>query len=183
MSCYYQGCPRSGTTKEHIPPKSFFPKDQRNQLLTVKWCELHNIKKSSDDIYVLAQICMNASPSNRSREVWKQSVLPQLGYSGEALRKTLANNAIPLPSAAVMYKVDTARFDGFFNALSYGVVFKACGERLPAQYSIGHVYHSFRDPGETPEEKEFKKSLLSSYSGEPMAVLEFGRVHALNTSV
>jgi hypothetical protein len=82
-----------------------------------------------------------------------------------------------------MYKVDTARFDRFFNALSYGIVFKACGESLPAQYSTGHVYHNFRDPGETPEEKEFKKSLLSFSSCEPMAVLDFGRVHALNTSV
>ena len=130
-----------------------------------------------------AQICMNASPSNRSREVWKQSVLPQLDYNGEALRKTLAGDAITLPSGAVMYKCDTARFDRFFNALSCGIVFKACGESLPAQYSIGHVYHNFRDPGETPEEKEFKKSLKSFYSGEPMAVLDFGRVRALNTSV
>jgi hypothetical protein len=161
MSCYYQGCSRPGTNKEHIPPKSFFPKDQRNQLLTVRSCGLHNNEKSSDDIYVLAQILMNASPSNRSREVWKQSVLPQLDYSGEALRKTLASGAIPLPSGAVRYKVDTARVDGFFNALSCGIVFKACGERLPVQYSIEHVYHNFCDPEETPEEKELKNHLLS----------------------
>jgi hypothetical protein len=183
MSCYYQGCSRPGTDKEHIPPKSFFPKDQRNQLLTVRSCELHNNKKSSDDTYVLAQICMNASPSNRSREAWKQSVLPQLDYNDQAFRKTLAGDAIPLPSGAVMYKVDTARFDRFFNALSCGIVFKACGERLPAQHSIEHVYHNFLDPGETPKEKEFKNHLLSFYSGEPMAVLDFGRVRALNTSV
>jgi hypothetical protein len=42
MSCYYQGCSQRGHTKEHIPPGSFFPKDQRNQLLTVTSCELHN---------------------------------------------------------------------------------------------------------------------------------------------
>jgi len=81
-------------------------------------------------VYVLAQICMNASPSNRSREVWKQSVLPQLDYNGEALRKTLAGDAITLPSGAVMYKCDTARFDRFFNALSCGMVFTACGEKF-----------------------------------------------------
>src|SRR5262249_21289932 len=56
-------------------------------------------------VYVLAQICMNASPSNQSREVWKQSVLPQLDYNGEALRKTLAGDAITLPSGAVMSNV------------------------------------------------------------------------------
>jgi hypothetical protein len=62
-------------------------------------------------------------------------------------------------------------------------VFKACGKRLPAQYSIEHVYHNFWDPGVTPEEKEFKNHLQSFYSGKPIAVLDFGRVRALNTSV
>jgi hypothetical protein len=183
MACYYQGCSQRGTTKEHVPPRSFFPKDQRKQLLTVPSCELHNTAKSSDDIYVLAQICMNASPSNRSREVWKQRVLPQLGYNGEALRKTLANDAVRLPSGAVMYKVDTERFNRFFDALSYGIVFKACGASLPEGYRAGHVYHNFWDEGETPEEKAFKQSLHAFYSGEPMAVLDFGRVNTLNTSV
>src|SRR5713101_10021908 len=116
MSCYYQGCAQGGTTKEHIPPKSFFPRDQRNQLLTVPSCGLHNNAKSSDDTYVLAQICMNASPSNKSREVFMERVGPQLGYNGEAFRKTLAADAVALPGGAVCYKVDTGRFDRFFTA-------------------------------------------------------------------
>ena len=98
--------------------------------------ELHNNTKSSDDIYVLAQICMNASPSNRSREVFKQRALPQLDYNGEALRKTLASDAVPLPSGAVMYKVDIARFDKFLDALSYGIVFKSCGGGLPGNGNV-----------------------------------------------
>jgi len=61
-------------------------------------------------------------------------VLPQLDYNGEALRKTLTNDAVLLPSGAVLYKVDTARFDRFFDALSYGIVFKACGQSLPTEY-------------------------------------------------
>lgn len=63
MQCYYQGCTNKGTTKEHIPPKSFFPEGEKEQLLTVKSCPIHNNKKSTDDQYVLAHICMNASPS------------------------------------------------------------------------------------------------------------------------
>ena len=49
MSCYFQACLRRGQTKEHILPKSFFPKNQRDQLLTVTSCERHNNAKSSDD--------------------------------------------------------------------------------------------------------------------------------------
>ena len=32
---YFQGCTDHADTKEHRPAKSFFPRDQRNQLLTV----------------------------------------------------------------------------------------------------------------------------------------------------
>jgi hypothetical protein len=53
----------------------------------------HNKSKSSDDIYVLAQICMNASPSNRSRELLIERIMPQLGYNNDALRKTLVADA------------------------------------------------------------------------------------------
>jgi hypothetical protein len=95
MTCYYQGCTQRGTTKEHIPPKSFFPKDQRNQLLTVPSCELHNNAKSSDDIYVLAHICLNSSQSNQSRDVFIERVVPQLDFNSDALRKTLVAGSIP----------------------------------------------------------------------------------------
>jgi hypothetical protein len=183
MTCYYQGCAHRGTTKEHIPPKAFFPKDQRNQLLTVPSCELHNNAKSTDDIYVLAHICLNSSPSNKSRDVFRERVVPQLAYNREALRKTLVADSVPQGSGAVSYKVDTTRFDRFFSALSFGIVHKACGASLPADYRTGHIYHNFEDKTESPEEKAFKESLREFYGGEPLAALNFGRVNALNTAV
>jgi hypothetical protein len=183
MSCYYPGCSQRGGTKEHIPPKAFFPKDQRDQLLTVTSCERHNNGKSSNDIYVLAHICMNASPLNRSREVWMQSVAPQLNYNGNALRKMLAADAIRLPTGAVQYKVDKARFDRFFTALSYGIVYKACGERLPAEYTTRHIYHNFKAAAESSWEKALNKDILDLYSGAPMAFMDFGSIKALNSAV
>jgi hypothetical protein len=45
------------------------------------------------------------------------------------------------------------------------------------------VYHNFRAEGETPKENALKKALLAVYSGEPIAVLDFGHVNALNASV
>ncbi len=39
ITCYFQGCIKQGETREHIPPKAFFPEDQREQLLTVKSCK------------------------------------------------------------------------------------------------------------------------------------------------
>ena len=187
MTCYYQGCKHRGTTKEHIPSKAFFPKDQRKQLLTVPSCELHNNTKSADDIYVLAHICMNSSPSNESRNVFIERVGPQLDYNADALKKTfretLVADSIVHDSGAVSYKVDTARFDRFFDALSFGIVHKACKGSLPADYQAGHVYHNFETNSESPEEKAIKEILRGLYGGEPLAALNFGQVKALNTTV
>ncbi len=56
-------CNRPATTKEHIPPKCFFPnfkdlkKDHRRNLITVKACREHNLSTSKDDEYLFVVIC------------------------------------------------------------------------------------------------------------------------------
>ena len=69
--------------------------------------------------------------SNRSREVFVKSVVPQLRFNDKALAKTLIKDAVPMGSGVVSYKIDKARFDRFFAALSYGIVYKTCGASLP----------------------------------------------------
>ena len=61
-SCYM--CDRRATSKEHVPPQCFFPEkkdlpqgeDYRVNLITVPSCELHNLSKSEDDLYLLSVI-------------------------------------------------------------------------------------------------------------------------------
>jgi len=61
-SCYM--CNKAGTTKEHVPPKCFFPEkkdirpeeDYRKNLITAPSCQEHNSGKSDDDSYLLAVI-------------------------------------------------------------------------------------------------------------------------------
>lgn len=52
--CYFCGSP--ATSKEHVPPKSFFPnvgeKDYRKNLIKVPSCDAHNSFKSKDDEYI-----------------------------------------------------------------------------------------------------------------------------------
>jgi hypothetical protein len=183
MPCYFQGCARPVTSKEHIPPQSFFPKDQREQLLTVPSCDQHNGEKSSDDVYALAHICLNSSPSNRSREIFEKRIVPQLDYNNDALRKMLADGSVAHPSGAVSYPVDVPRLSRFFTALSCGIVFKACRQPLPGNYTVNHVYHNFVDKNEPTEMKAIKQMLLSVYSGEPTEILNFGQVKTLNKTI
>lgn len=50
MGCYFCGGKVTGV--EHIPPKSFFPKGKRENLITVEACDTHNQDKSKDDEYI-----------------------------------------------------------------------------------------------------------------------------------
>lgn len=182
MSCYFQGCGEKGTTKEHIPPRSFFPSGERKQLLTVKSCEKHNNAKSTDDLYVLAQICMNSSPNNRAREVWENKVVPQLEFNNGALRKRLAGGAVKLTGGAVKYKVEIARLDEFFSALSCGIIKNTCKSSLPRNYRISHIYHNF--VGETdPMVQAMEAEIESFYSGKPMDFMTFGEPGAKNENI
>lgn len=183
MRCYFQGCSRSGLTKEHIPPKAFFPEDQRNQLLTVKSCKEHNNAKSKDDLYVLAQICMNTSPVNGARDVFLEKVVPQLSFNSDALRSMLAKNSKPQSDGSVIYLVDTARFNSFFDALTCGILFKANGRSVPKHYKMGHIFHNLISYSETEEEMLIREGIDSFYSGEPMQFMNFGDAGAVNTKI
>ena len=48
-TCY--ACDEPATTKEHVPPKSFFPEAHRDNLITVPSCALHNNANSLDVEY------------------------------------------------------------------------------------------------------------------------------------
>lgn len=184
MPCYFQGCSNAGETKEHIPPKAFFPIGQNINLLKVPSCKEHNNDKSQDDIYVLAHICLNASPKNRAREIFQKKVVPQLGYNEDAFRKTLIRDAVPMTDGAVRYKVDSGRLDRFFSALSFGIVYKACNESLPVDYVTRHVYHNFLDDEESAEERLFRQMIFASYQQQqPLDILDFGEINAQNTAI
>lgn len=182
MKCYFPGCDNKGITKEHIPPRSFFPKGEKEQLLTVKSCEDHNNAKCTDDLYVLAQICMNASPSNRAREIFLKKIAPQLKFNNSALRKRLAKDSVQLPDGSVKYPVDVPRFDEFFTALSCGVIFKTCDTQLPNHFDISHIYPNFESEG-SAEIQRLEKTITGFYSGEPMEVLNFGRPNIQNERI
>jgi len=149
--------------------------------LTVKACETHNNDKSTNDLYVLAQICMHCSPRNRAREVFQDRVAPQLSHNNHALRRLLLKGAVQVP-AGVAYPVDEARFDEFFTALSCGLIYKSQKAQLPRNYRINHIYHQLLD-NRSAEWKQFVAGVEEFYGAKPVSVLNFGSPDALNERI
>lgn len=183
MKCYFQGCAKEGTTKEHIPPKAFFPEDQREQLITVRSCRGHNTEKSGDDLYALAQICLNSSPRNRAREVFMKCVAPQLGFNENAFRKLLIRDSVPLKNGAVKYRVDVQRLDKFFDALSCGLIYHVAKDQLPENFSMRNIYHNLLDKSLSPEEIELMAFVERFYKSEPPEILHFGEAKLHNEDI
>ncbi|MCX7289247.1 MAG: hypothetical protein NTW20_17340 [Rhodobacterales bacterium] len=180
LTCYYQGCQEHGVTREHIPPQAFFPDGETLQLLTVKSCPTHNNAKSQNDLCVHAQICMNASSSNRAREVFQNKVAPQLSHNNHALRQMLGKGPKPV-DGGVAYAVAIARLDDFFTALSCGLIYKSQKAQLPLDYTVGHVYHGFTS--DDAELSALASAIDVFYAKKHLAVMTFGKPDIRNERI
>lgn len=164
QKCYR--CSALATTKEHFPPRCFFPKGSglNLQLRTVPSCKEHNNDKSNDDQYLLAHICMNASKGpSLPRDIFLRSISPQLERSVK-FTSSLAEDAEHFSDGTSKYGVDVARFDNFFDHLSWAIYFDRYGQPFDeSNHSINHTYPTLH----TDDPEELKaRSFLSGMIGE-----------------
>lgn len=104
-------------------------------------CEEHNNKKSGDDQYLLAHICMNSSKGpGLAREIFLRSILPQLDRSF-GFGQSIMQDSEHFADGTGRYKVDIDRFDSFFDHLCWALYFERYGHPFKdATHSIRHTY-------------------------------------------
>ena len=136
-TCYM--CDRAATSKEHIPPKCFFPekgeipvaKEYRKNLITVPSCDLHNLDKSDDDQYLLAVIASHFENQEVSQKHFSAKVVRSLIRRPSMFSFYQDNFPISvdgLPSIA--YAIDRGRFDNSQIKIIRGLYFHEYGDRL-----------------------------------------------------
>lgn len=98
-TCYFCGAP--ATSKEHVPPKCIFPEkkdlgieaNHRENLLKVPSCEIHNLRKSRDDEYLLAILSMNCD-SNKVGQRQAATKLVRAFQRSEGFRRAAINDPV-----------------------------------------------------------------------------------------
>ncbi len=155
--CYV--CGNAATTREHVPPKSFFPKGCGLQLKTVPSCPDHNNAKSNDDQYLLAHISMHAASENTiAKQRFMGSIAPHL-HRSPAFHQVLREGSVGLPGGARQYKVDVRRFNSFFDHFACAIYYDRYGFPLDrASHEVQHVYLSLRT--EDLEEQSRRKFIV-----------------------
>jgi hypothetical protein len=132
--CYWCGCPAS--SREHVPPLSFFPKGKRTNLITVPSCYSHNEALSAHDeafrFYV--QAC---SGSSDALEIFDTKTLRGLERPEAAkLVEKLFGGSRPIiieGQVTRALQVNPSEQNLFFEKVVRGLYFYLFGKPAPAE--------------------------------------------------
>ena len=134
--CYF--CGSFATSKEHVPPKSFFPKggakDYRRNLIKVPSCDAHNSLKSKDDEYVRALLIGISKKINQGANKdlirLRDSVIRSITRNPNLISLVLRNPNPPLsfgsgklPTTPVSAEYELERVKNLLESIAKGVFF------------------------------------------------------------
>lgn len=141
LTCYM--CEAPATSQEHAPPACLFPepgtfgRNLRKNLITVPSCDLHNSKKSEDDEFFRATLCLaSAEHSKAAQHQFFGKILRGVRrsprkYSGYAPR---AN--VPTPAKKAAFTTDPARFERCIDHLARALCFHTYGVKWQLPVAI-----------------------------------------------
>lgn len=156
--CYM--CDSPATSREHIPPRCFFPEkkdlplaiDYRKELITVPSCDTHNLTKSKDDEYLLLMIVSHDENNLAAQRHFSTKIMRVIKRKPHLRRLFGTFAARQLPgqkgvSPSLTFTVDKARFDKSLDWVARGLYFhhyheKWSGELMvvsPDMFAIGGI--------------------------------------------
>jgi hypothetical protein len=144
--CYC--CEKVATTRDHIPPKCFFPEkkylsknspEYRSQLITVPSCSEHNNFRSKDDEYTAAVIAMN-SKSNLAVSIfkskWVQTLLRREGVLGKRIFSTARSarvisrkNDVLIPEQTLAITYEIERIEHVIQSIALALYYRESGHQ------------------------------------------------------
>ncbi len=133
--CYM--CDEESTSVEHAPPKGFFPKGMRNQLITVPSCTKHNEETSKDDEYVRNIITTSIENNQTSINHFMDKSLRSFKRSRAMTSKIIQTlkDVSSYKQGAKAIQFDRKRLDRVIRKVAYALFYHEFGyswERLLA---------------------------------------------------
>lgn len=130
-------CEEESVSVEHAPPRSFFPKGMRHQLITVPSCKKHNEDTSLDDEYVRNIITMSIENNQISIDHFFDKTLRSFERSPALTSKILETlkGVSGYETGAKAFRLERSRFDRVIRKIAYALFYNEFGyswERLLA---------------------------------------------------
>ncbi len=135
-TCYK--CNRHSCTREHVPPKSFFPENKRNNLITVPSCEKHNLDNSPDVEYVRNILTCFLQANHEGIKLGVTKTYRSFKRSQKLLHSTFRSSS-PIKinndnSAIVQY--DIIRFDNIMKSIADAIYFHENKHRNNSDWKV-----------------------------------------------
>lgn len=158
-NCY--ACEALATTREHVPPRAFFPSGFRENLWTVPSCALHNLDNSLDVEYVRNVICVQRGTNavaqaafETAKRAWERS--PALfNRTFNEVREVIIEG-----EAAGVFPFDLARIKTVVSAMCRALAYRDFGRGYEGDWRV--FCASLRSEQASPEWDRFRAMLSDS---------------------
>lgn len=136
-TCYM--CDRLATSREHVPPKSLFPEDEkyRRNLICVPSCDLHNGEKKLDDEYLRMVLCINFIQNEHSYNIFTNKFMKSVEHNAKTFL-TLMRNLKPISiknietgkiEDSASFTADIERIKSILHHIGCGIYFHETGQK------------------------------------------------------
>ena len=124
-------CDKEKVSVEHAPPKSFFPSDMRNNLITVDSCQEHNEDTSLDDEYVKNLITMLIYGNDTAYKQFSEKTIKSFKRSPALLQSTTEKqHSVNFNGVqTVAFEIDRDRVDLVMRKIAYALFYHKYNRR------------------------------------------------------
>jgi len=136
MPCYM--CERTATTREHVPPRSFFPQGFRTNLWTVPSCERHNLDNSMDVEYVRNVIVSHRNAQGTAQQLAQSASFRSFERSSALFFRTFrgAEEVLLNGEQTVVFRFELERFRHVMEAIAFGLFYHQNEGRFGGHWQI-----------------------------------------------
>lgn len=116
-ACYLCGA-NENLTKDHIPPRSFFPLPYPNDLITIDCCKKCNELASLDDEAFRAFVSSTINRSPAGKWIWENRVMKSTFVRSPKFKEAIIKSIVPVktlingvqvPASGIKYPIKRAR--------------------------------------------------------------------------
>jgi hypothetical protein len=148
--CYY--CGGAATSREHVPPRTLFPKaadspdgqDYRRDLITVPSCDEHNSAKSDDDEYLKYTMVLTITANEHGKNQFLTAVMRAIQRRPALINDLLDEhkqvfvdeNSSGQLESTIAVQPDMRRLRASWDAISRGIYFHEHGRVFDGSISI-----------------------------------------------
>jgi hypothetical protein len=139
-------CHNLATSKEHVPPKSFFLGDSqsvsgidyRKNLITVPSCDQHNTDKSKDDVYLLFMVSINYESNPEAHQTFNIRLKEYIKANPHLLREFNKEGVITTINGhpSYGYPVDQVRFNKEIDCIARAIHYHHFGIQWNAKLTV-----------------------------------------------